>query len=52
MVDRVKVNTGTETKGEMLSRVNRLLPFAISSGVLERHYNLRKIMKHMKLHKI
>ena len=51
VMDR-KVKPDTETKGEMLSGVNRLLPLAVCPGIPERHFNLRQIMSHLKLHKV
>ena len=44
------VNPEMETKGEMLSGVNRVLPLAVYPGVPERHYNLCQIMDHLQLH--
>ena len=44
------VNPKMESKGEMLSGVNRVLPLAVCPGVPERHYDLRQIMEHLKLH--
>ena len=41
-----------ESKGELLSGVNRLLPLAVCPGVPERHHNLHLIMEHLQLHKI
>ena len=51
VMDR-QVDPDTETKGEMLSGVNRLLPLAVCPGIPERHHNLRQIMNHLKLHEI
>ena len=51
VMDR-KVNPDTETKGEMLSGVNRLLPLAVCPGIPERHFNLRQIMEHLRLHEV
>ena len=44
------VNPEMETKGKILSGVNRVLPLAVWPGVPERHYNLCQIMDHLKLH--
>jgi hypothetical protein len=46
-----KVDPDSETKGEMLSGVNRLLPLAVCPGIPERHFNLRQITNHLSLHK-
>ena len=51
VMDR-KMNPEAETKGEMLSGVNRLLPLALCPGIPERHFNLRKIMEHLRLHEV
>ena len=41
-----------ETKGEMLSGVNQVLPLAVCPGVPERQNNLRRITEHLRLHRI
>ena len=45
-----KIVPERETKGEMLSGVNRVLPLAVYPGIPETHFNLRQIMEKLKLH--
>ena len=49
VLDR-KIDSERETRGEILSGVNRVLPLAVCPGIPETHFNLRQIMEKLKLH--